>query len=364
MPTVKFGFRVPATGPSSSVERMSDSARLAEELGYYSGWIQDHISNTFERHKQYPVGMGSYNDPTNTLEPMQFETISTFSWLAGIAQKLHFATGIMPILLRDPIILGKQIATLDAISGSRFILGVGVSNVTDKPEYKAVGRPLLSYAQRYEMLGEYIAAMREIWTKPYASFHGKYVNFDDLCVYPKPPHPHVPVLVGCYTLAGGIQRPAVKFAIDHADGWNGGLLNTPEGVKSLIEDFKVTAKQAGKDLSKFEWCLSMRVSIGTTEAEAREASAWITDIQTSMSQYAGYMHKEKETWRTAKGGDAAPKSNVETAAVGTPSDILKAAEAYVDAGVTHISVWFMYPRYDIFVRQMKLFSKEVISCFN
>jgi alkanesulfonate monooxygenase SsuD/methylene tetrahydromethanopterin reductase-like flavin-dependent oxidoreductase (luciferase family) len=235
MRNVKFGARIPISGPVSNSKRLIESTREAEDLGYDAVFIVDHIHNSFERHKQYPVGMGSYRNTANTLDPQQFETVAAFSFLAGTTRKIEFGVGVMPLPLREPIVLAKELATMDALSGGRFIFGVGVSNVSDKEEYRAMGKPFSPYADRYEMIGEYIAAMRAIWENPKASFHGKYVGFDNLTIYPKPAR-RIPVWVGCYTLAGGKQRPAVKFALDHADGWMYGFLMTPGRVKSMIQD--------------------------------------------------------------------------------------------------------------------------------
>ena len=167
---------VPISGPVSNSERLIESTREAESLGYDAVFIVDHIHNSFERHKQYPVGMGSYQDAANTLDPHQFETVAAFSFLAGATKKIEFGVGVMPLPLREPIVLAKEIATMDALSGGRFIFGVGVSNVSDKEEYRAMGKPFSPYAERYEMIGEYVAAMRAIWERPTASFHGKYVQ--------------------------------------------------------------------------------------------------------------------------------------------------------------------------------------------
>jgi probable F420-dependent oxidoreductase len=362
MGEVKFGARIPISGPVSNSQRLIESTRAAEALGYDSVFIVDHIHNSFERHKQYPVGMGSYKDPTNTLEPHQFETVAAFSFLAGMTKKIEFGVGVMPLPLRDPIILAKELATMEALSGGRFIFGVGVSNVSDKEEYKAVGRPFISYAERYTMIGEYIAAMRAIWDNPSASFHGKYVNFDNLVIYPKPAR-HIPVWVGCYTLAGGKERPAVKFALEHADGWMYGFLMTPNHVRSMIQDFQKTAKEARRDISNFDWCYQLRLSIGETMEEARRNVEWISKDQPHMARYAGYMWKREDTWRDARGAEEAPKSNIETAVVGTPSVIREKVKEFIDAGANYFDLWFMYPSYDALLKQMRLFAKEVLPAF-
>lgn len=363
---VKFGARIPNSGPASSVKNLIQSTLESEELGYDLAFDLDHIHNSHDRHKHYPVGMGSYEEPENTLDPNHFETISLFSFLSGMTKKIEFGVGIMPVLLRNPIVLAKEIATLDSLSNGRFVFGVGVSNVSDRAEFKAVGKKFNKYVDRYEELGEYIGAMKEIWGKPSASFHGKYVNFDDLTIYPKPARaPHPPIWVGCYTLAGAKDRPAVKFALQHADGWIYGFLMTPEIVKSMIIEFTQTAKEAKRDISKFDWCFQMRLSIGSTQDEAAQNCAWIPKLQTSMGRYAGYMWNVKEDWREAKGGvKEAPRSNVETAAVGAPSQIIKRVGEFVDAGATHFDLWFMYPNFESLMRQIRIFAKEVMPSFS
>lgn len=362
MRNVKFGARIPVSGPVSNSERLIESTREAEGLGYDAVFMVDHIHNSFERHKQYPVGMGSYRDPTNTLEPHQFETVAAFSFLAGTTKKIEFGVGVMPLPLREPIVLAKELATMDALSGGRFILGVGVSNVSDREEYAAVGRPFSRYADRYEMIGEYITAMRDIWEKPNASFHGKYVRFDNLTIYPKPAR-RIPVWVGCYTLAGGRERPAVKFALEHADGWMYGFLMTPDHVKSMIQDFTRAASEAGRNIDDFDWCFQLRLSIGATMEEARSNVEWIAQDQPHMARFAGYMWKREDTWRDAKGAEEAPKSNVETAVIGTPDMIRRRIQEFIHAGANYFDLWFMYPRYDSFMKQMRLFAKEVLPAF-
>jgi probable F420-dependent oxidoreductase len=362
MNNIRFGARIPISGPVSNSERLIESTREAEGLGYDAVFIVDHIHNSFDRHKQYPVGMGSYQDAANTLDPHQFETVAAFSFLAGATKKIEFGVGVMPLPLREPVVLAKELATMDALSGGRFIFGVGVSNVSDKEEYRAMGKPFSPYAERYEMIGEYIAAMRAIWERPTASFHGKYVRFDNLTIYPKPAR-RIPVWVGCYTLAGGKQRPAVKFALEHADGWMYGFLMTPGHVRSMIQDFKRTASEAGRDIVNFDWCFQLRLSIGETEDEARKNVEWIAQDQPRMARYAGYMWKREDTWRDAKGAEEAPKSSVETAVIGTPAMIRERIEEFIDAGANYFDLWFMYPRYEALIKQMRLFAKEVLPAF-
>src|SRR5262245_29085632 len=122
MPKIRFGARIPASGPVSTCKRVIESTLEAESLGYDSVWIMDHIHNSFPRHKQYPVGMGSYRDPDNTLEPLQFETVAVCSFLAGMTKKIEFGVGVMPLPQRYPIILGTEVVAMHSPPRRRLIV--------------------------------------------------------------------------------------------------------------------------------------------------------------------------------------------------------------------------------------------------
>src|SRR5262245_65460248 len=122
MDRIRFGARIPASGPVCSSERVIKSTREAENLGYDSVWIMDHIHNSFDRHKQYPVGMGSFRDPDNTLDPHQFETVAVCSFLAGMTKKIEFGVGVMPLPQRYPIILGTEVVAMHSPPRRRLIV--------------------------------------------------------------------------------------------------------------------------------------------------------------------------------------------------------------------------------------------------
>src|SRR3990172_8801481 len=355
MGKLKFGTRIPTSGPVSRTEWLIQSTLEAETLGYAMVSDTDHIHNSFERHSQYPVGMGSHSDPSNTRDPNQFESIATYSFLAGMTKKIQFMVGVMPILLRDPVVLAKELATLDDLSGGRFILGVGVSNVSDRDEFRAVGKPFLPYNERYAMLGEYVEAMKAIWTQPTASFHGKYVNFDGLTIYPKPGRkPHIPVWAGCHQFPRDRDHPALRFPLYRADGWLGGLLRNPKDLKTYVQNLNDAARQEGKNLSNFDWCYQLRLSIGKDEEEAQRNAAWVIEEQPEMARYAGYMWKLQE----------ANRASIEGATIGAPSQVLKTVEEAADAGATSLDLWFIYPRVDHLLTQLRLFAKEIIPSFS
>ena len=214
MAKMRFALRVAGVGPAANVDRLIETTIEAERLGFDVIMATDHIYKSFEKHRSSPPASGWFKDPSNTEEPVVFEAVTTLAYIAGMTRDIELAIGVMPLLLRDPAVLAKQLATLDALSRGRLIFGVGVSNITDKPEFASLGQPFLPYAERYARLGEQVEAMRRIWDETSATFHGQYVNFDPIWCWPKPAQtPHPPVLWG------GEGMPTLKRVAEIGDGW-------------------------------------------------------------------------------------------------------------------------------------------------
>jgi alkanesulfonate monooxygenase SsuD/methylene tetrahydromethanopterin reductase-like flavin-dependent oxidoreductase (luciferase family) len=357
MARIRFGVRIPVTGPVSSREHLVEAAVEAERLGFDAVFIGDHVApggaDAFERHKVSPPGAGSWREPTNTLDPNQFEMIASLAWIAARTELIEVGVGVTPLPLRDPILLAKQVATLDHLSGGRFIFGVGVANVTDKDEFRTLKVPYLPYAERYAQAGEIIGAMRRIWEDERATFHGHHVDFEDLIVYPKPAR-HVPVWLGAGKLSGGTDYPPVRFALDHADGLMFPYLITPESTKAMIGEFTATAGAAGRDLTGFTWCCQRKLAIGRTLEDARAAVEWMSRDQANMWQFVGFMHDL---------GASGTQTHMAQVPIGTPEEIRALVRSYVDAGSDWFDIFFIHRTYDALLEEMRIFADEVIPAF-
>ena len=353
MTKMRFAVRIPGIGPAASVQRLTQITLEAEALGFDAIVLPDHIHKSFEKHRSSPPASGSLQDPSNTSDPVHYETVSTLSYLAGKTSRIQLLVGVMALPLRDARVLAKELATLDVLSGGRFILGVGVSNVTDKPEYEALGIPFRPYAERYAQIGEQVAAMRAIWESSSATFHGTYVDFQDLTIYPKPER-RIPVWIGCGSLSKGPGHPAVDFTLAHADGWLFPFLADPDQVADLIRDFKAIAAAAGRDLAGFEYCIQRRISLGATEAEAHENIDWVLTEQTDMWKWAGYLHAQ---------GEAGFQTAVANVSIGTPDQLVALIERYAASGATMMEVVPSFDTYDQLLRQLRLFGTEVLPAF-
>jgi probable F420-dependent oxidoreductase len=350
---VKFSLRVPVCSPVTRRDRLLEATKAAEAAGYDAIFVQDHIHKSFEKHRSSPPGCGSINDAGNTLEPVMFEMVTTLAYLAAITDTIEIGVGVAPLPFREPIVFAKQLASLDALSNGRLIVGVGVANVTDKPEFEALGIPFIPYDERYQLAAEYVEAMRTIWREPTASFRGTHVNFDGLTIFPKPVH-DIPILLGAGSLAGGVDRAPVKFALDHADGFMPMYTTTSASFAESVRDFRETARVAGKDMTTFDWCAQRRFSIAATREEARSNVAWMEAEQPEMWQYAGYMYAM---------GEEGTRTNTRMAGVGTSDDIRASIDEYLSAGANHIEVAFIYSNHEALMRQIRLFADTVMPAY-
>jgi probable F420-dependent oxidoreductase len=160
--------------------------------------------------------------------------------MAAVTERLRLATGIIILPQRNPLVLAKQLASLDVLSGGRMIFGMGVGYV--EPEMRAIGVPMEGRGARAD---EYLAAMRALWQDEQPAFHGKYVDFEGVDAYPRPVQSPIPVIVG------GQTRVAHRRAVRFGDGWYGFAMDRPTTAEQ-IASLRREAEEAGRDLSELE----------------------------------------------------------------------------------------------------------------
>src|SRR5919108_751132 len=173
------------------VQSLVQLARKAEEWGFASVWVHDHVFNA--GHVFTRIGRKPYYEPLTLL-----------SYVAACTQRVGLGTSVLVLPYHNPLRLAKTAATLDVLSGGRLILGVGVGAVA--PESEAMGSP---FAERGAITDEAIVIMKELWTQDLPSFGGKYHRFSGMKFSPKPrQQPHIPLLIGGNSRAA--IRPAVR----------------------------------------------------------------------------------------------------------------------------------------------------------
>ena len=214
--------------------RMDELGEALEARGFESLFLPEHTHIPTSRKSPFPAGGDLPLEYSHTHDPFV-----ALSFAAGVTRKLRLGTGICLIPQRDPIVTAKSIASLDMMSGGRFIFGIGGGwNVEEMQNHGA------EYDTRFKLLRERILAMKALWTEEEAEFHGDFVNFDPVWSYPKPVQkPHPPIILG------GETKYTLNRVAEFCDGWfpraRDGF-DPVEGMARLGE----AADAAGRDLSE------------------------------------------------------------------------------------------------------------------
>jgi probable F420-dependent oxidoreductase len=211
---------------------VTDLARALEERGFESIWAPEHSHIPTSRRSPWPGG--------GELPRVYYEAMDPFVSLTAAAvatKKLKIGTGVCLVQQRDPIQTAKLVASIDQVSGGRFLFGVGGGwNAEEMADHGT------EFSTRFKLMRERIEAMKEIWTKERAEYHGEMVDFPEMIAWPKPAQkPWPPILVG------GAYPQAARRAVRYGDGWCpiGGRPGTDP--LEMLEPFREMAKEGGRD---------------------------------------------------------------------------------------------------------------------
>jgi probable F420-dependent oxidoreductase len=217
-----FGLNAKAgMGPAQT----AGFAALAEELGYRSWWVGEHVVLPSPRVRPSPM------EPTDPI----LDPLVHLAYLAAITDRLELGTAIVILPQRNPVVLAKQVASLDVLSGGRLLLGVGAGYL--EPELTAVGVPL---AERGGRTDEYLDAMTALWTQPAPQYQGRYVAFRGVDAHPRPVRPDGPRIV-----IGGHSPAAYRRAVARGHGWYGFGL-TPDALVSQLDGLRRAAGEVDR----------------------------------------------------------------------------------------------------------------------
>lgn len=212
---------------------VSELARELEERGFESLFLPEHTHIPTSRKTPFPAGGELPREYKHTYDPFV-----ALSFAAAATRKLKVGTGICLVPQRDPIVTAKCVASLDRLSGGRFVFGIGGGWNVDEMENHGA-----SYETRFKLMRESVLAMKALWTEEEASFHGEMVSFDPAWAYPKPTQkPHPPVILG------GETRYTLRRVIDYGDGWfprASAKFDPVEGMSQLRQ----AAAEAGRDMA-------------------------------------------------------------------------------------------------------------------
>ena len=244
---MKFGVTVPNNWGIENAKEALSFGPLAEELGYDSVWVMDHLFNNGyirERLDDKPY----------------YHPLATLSYLAATTERVLLGTSVLVLPYHNPVELAKYTATLDHMSDGRVTLGVGVGAMTE--EFAALGIPM---SERGALTNECIRVMKELWTNQAPSYHSSRWNFDDLRFSPKPvQQPHIPLWIG------GASPGALRRAARLGDGWHPSGL-TPEEYAVRRQQVRELAERAGRDPDSLT--MSARVEVEATGGPSSDRAA-------------------------------------------------------------------------------------------
>ncbi|MFQ5899379.1 MAG: LLM class F420-dependent oxidoreductase [Candidatus Methylomirabilia bacterium] len=230
---MKLGFSLPVAGAWASPESQVHVAQHAEALGYHSLWVFQRLLYALKPKNDYPPlpGQPWPNPFERVMDP-----IVTLAHVAGATKQIRLGTSVLIMPYYSPILLAKQLATLDLVSAGRLHVGLGIGWSED--EYEAVGVP---FRQRGRRGDEFLQCLKAIWTQDVVEFQGDFYRVPRAKIEPKPlQKPHPPITVGGYGAA------TIKRAATLANGFNGGNVPLAQ-VAPLVKEVKAAAEAVGRD---------------------------------------------------------------------------------------------------------------------
>jgi probable F420-dependent oxidoreductase len=227
MPTL--GLFATNMGACATADGSTQIGCLAEELGYDSLWMGEHVVAPSPRVPPSP------QDPDYPI----LDPLVALAFMAAQTRRVLLATGIIILPQRNPLVLAKQLATLDVLSAGRLVFGMGVGYL--EPEMRAIGVPLDGRGARAD---EYLLAMRSLWQDTAPAFEGRHVAFSGVDAHPRPVQRPIPVVVG------GHSPAAHRRAVRHGDGWYGFMLDRAT-VAEQVASLRREAEAVDRDLGNF-----------------------------------------------------------------------------------------------------------------
>ncbi|HEX2170876.1 MAG TPA: LLM class F420-dependent oxidoreductase [Dehalococcoidia bacterium] len=223
-----FGISMFPTDLSMNVV---DLARTVEDHGFESIWVPEHTHIPTRRVSPYP-GKGE-------LPPEYSRIIDPFVVLGAVAAattSLRLGTGVCLVVERDPILLAKEVASVDFLSGGRFLFGIGGGwNLEEMANHGTDPK------RRFAVMKDRVLAMKAIWTNDAAEYHGEFVNFDPIWQWPKPVQkPHPPIMIG------GNGPLTLKRVVEYGDEWFPTPLAGDPSIFDRVEDLQRLAAEAGR----------------------------------------------------------------------------------------------------------------------
>ncbi len=252
---MRIGVVFPQIEIGSDPVAVRDFAQAAEDLGYTHLQVYDHVVGADTRTR--PDWSGPYD-----LHSLFHEPMVLFGYLAGLTQSIELVTGILILPQRQTVLVAKQAAAVDVLSGGRFRLGIGIG--WNDVEYQALNEDFHNRGRRSE---EQIAVLRALFTQESVTYHGKWHHVEAAGINPLPIQRPIPIWIG------GSAEAAIRRAGTLGDGW---FPQMPPGeqARSAIARFRQYALAAGRDIAGLGIEGGIDIADQTPDGWARSVEAW------------------------------------------------------------------------------------------
>lgn len=337
---MKFGLLLPQTNQVASTDAIARTAAVAEELGFWAISVHDHI-----QFNGWWIASGSREPVPGGDDRNLFEAMTTLAYVSARTSRIRLMTSILLLPVREPILLAKQIATVDVFSGGRMVCGLGVGppvnegrNETTRlaqhrtnaeKEYEA----LKATGNRGARMDEYIEAMVAIWTQDQATYEGRFVSFRELDVFPKPlQKPHPPIWIG------GRSDFALERCARYGEAWNPSQINPPQYAEQMT---KLRGLFTGRGRpAPTSWSANLFTAIAATDEAAERLAA----------PAVGPMFATDRDYRTRT-------------LVGSPDTWIRMLKDWEAVGLTVCEIKPTYHDVDDLLAQLRLIAREVMPAF-
>lgn len=278
---MQLGLHALGIGSGAKRDVIDAVAKAAEQAGFATLWSGEHVVMVDQSASRYP-----YSDDGRIAVPSEVDWLDPMiglSFAAAATTTIGIATGILLLPEHNPVLVAKQAASLDTLSGGRFTLGVGVG--WSREEFDALGVP---FERRAARTAQYVAAMRTLWRDDVASFDGEFVSFDSVRVNPKPfRDARIPIVLG------GNSDAALRRVAEWGDGWYGFNVEGTEAAAAHIAAIRRFCAECGRDWKGLRLTVALRdpdvsdveelARLGVDELvlaagppnDATEASRWV-----------------------------------------------------------------------------------------
>ncbi|MEH7255201.1 LLM class flavin-dependent oxidoreductase [Neobacillus niacini] len=335
---INFGVGIP-TGTEGLMypvpfAKARDNIRIsveAEKQGYDSVWGNDHVST------QHYV-RGEFEQPPNYFSPLL-----TLAAIAENTTTLRLATALLVVPFRNPVMIAKELATLDQLSNGRVIAGVGLGAYRE--EFVSMFGEKAKEMHRGTMIDESLYILNRIFKEEVVSYQGKYFDVKEVQSYPRPVQNPFPFYIGG-NAANGLLRTA-----KYGQGWLPAVLSVDE-IRAGVEEITKYCNELGRNPEEIDIAPQFAISIGRTHEEAVEQFE-----RTQLHKHL--VSLKKSTLKNQQTGGFEERN-----LIGTPDEVGERIKQYIDAGVTTFSaLLFADNTVDEMIESMQFFSEEVMSKF-